>query len=214
MMTQPPRTRVIPLAVLMATLLLILVSPVGVLGHAELVTSDPKAESTVTGPFAGPIVMTFSETLAPTSGAEVLDGSGKLPSTTVVDAMTMTLTPDAALAEGDYEIQWKSIADDGHILRGTFTFTVAPAPTPSPTASPTPTPSATASAAASASAAAPSATAAASATPAPIPTAAPGGSGGSSSGSDVILPIVAAVVILGGLAAYLLRRRDSGTAAS
>ena len=183
------------LLVLLATLLVALAVPLSVLGHAELDTSVPAAGSTVDAPFAGPIVMTFTEGLQAASKADLVGGSGTLPSSTTVDGKSMTLTPASPLIEGDYEIRWTSVADDGHIERGTLAFTVAPAATAAP----------------SASAAAPSAPSAA-ASVGPVPSA--GGPGSSSSGSDVILPIIAAVVILGGLAFFLLRRRDTGSAAS
>jgi methionine-rich copper-binding protein CopC len=189
--------------VLLATLLVALAVPLSVLGHAELDTSVPAAGSTVDAPFAGPIVMTFTEGLQPASKADLVGGSETLPSSTTVDGKTMTLTPASALIEGDYEIRWTSVADDGHIERGTLAFTVAPAATAAPSASAATSAGPSASAAVSPSAAA---------TVAPVPSA--GGSGSSSSGSDVILPIVAAVIILGGLAVFLLRRRDSGSAAS
>ena len=189
-----------PLA-LLATLLFALAVPLSVLGHAELDTSIPAAGSTVDAPFAGPIVMTFTEGLQAASKADLVGGSGTLPSSTSVDGKTMTLTPATPLIEGDYEIQWTSVADDGHIERGSLAFTVAPTPSaaPSTTASVAPSGSAAASPSAAASVA-------------PVPSA--GGSGNSSSGSDVILPIIAAVVILGGLAFFLLRRSDTGSAAS
>lgn len=196
----------VPLLLAMA-----LVAPAIVLGHAELETSDPADGASVEGPFAGPIVMTFSEGLEAESTAELRDGAGRVASSVDVDGETMTLTPDAALAEGEYEVRWTSAADDGHIERGSFRFTVLPVATPQPTASPTPTPAATASPTAGATATAtPEATPSAvpAASDAPVPSAAPDGNA-SSSGGDVLLPIVAAVVIVGALGVFLLRRRDS-----
>ena len=126
MTTSLPLRPLVRLTVLVAMTLVALAAPVATLGHAELDTSDPAEGSTVEAPFAGPITMTFTEELAAESGAELVDSTGDLPATTALDGMTMTLTPDAALAEGDYEIRWTSAADDGHIERGTIRFTVTP----------------------------------------------------------------------------------------
>jgi methionine-rich copper-binding protein CopC len=190
-------------------LALAMVAPAVVFGHAELDASDPADGASVEGPFAGPIVMTFTEQLGAESSAEMRDGAGDVAATAVVDGTTITLTPAADLAEGEYEVRWTTAADDGHIERGSFRFTVLPSATPEPTASPTPSAAATASPTSEATATAeatPSAVPAAS--DSPIPSAAPDG-GDASSGSDVLLPIIAAVVIVGALAAFLLRRRDS-----
>ena len=113
MMTHLAPMRARRAILLIAMMALPLGVPMTVLGHAELDTSDPAAGSTVEAPFAGPIVMTFTEALAKESAADLVGSSGKLPGTTAVDGSTMTLTPDAALGEGDYQVQWTSVADDG-----------------------------------------------------------------------------------------------------
>jgi methionine-rich copper-binding protein CopC len=212
----PLRHPVRPVVALSVALLMLvaLLAPTAVLGHAELDTSDPADGASVEGPYAGPILLTFTEDLEAESNAVLRDGAGVVAATSVVDGATITLTPAATLAEGEYEVRWESFADDGHLERGTFRFTVLPAPTPEPTASPTPTPDATASPTTEPTASAegtPSASPAAS--DAPTPSAAPDPDG-TSSGSDVLLPIIVAVVIVGGLAAFLLRRRDSTTTPS
>ena len=61
---------------LLAAMALALGVPTTVLGHAELDTSDPAAGSTVDAPFAGPIVMTFTEALAKESGADLVGSAG------------------------------------------------------------------------------------------------------------------------------------------
>jgi methionine-rich copper-binding protein CopC len=219
MMTHLPARHPLPplIAPFVALLLAVaMLAPATVLGHADLDTSDPADGASVAAPFAGPITMEFTEDLAPESGAELRDGAGDVAATAVVDGATITLTPDAALADGEYEVRWTSVADDGHIERGSFLFTVLPEATPEPTASATPTPAATASPTAEATSTA-SAEGTPSAVPAasdgPVPSAAPDG-GSTSSGSDVLLPILAAVAIVGGLAVFLLRRRDSSSTPS
>lgn len=202
-------------AALAAGILLILLLPMAVLAHAELVGSTPAADSTVDGPFADPIVMTFSEGVVGESGAKLRDSAsaGAIDATSAIDGDTMTLTPDAPLVDGEYEVEWTAIADDGHIERGTIRFTVVTPATPEPTASPTPTPTPVASAAPTATASA-TPSPAPTASPAPTPVASAGGPDGSdtSGGSgDVLLPIVLGALLVGGLAVLLFRRRDSSS---
>ena len=178
-----------------------------VLGHAELVTSTPADGSTVQAPFAEPILMTFSEALRADSSAELDDSAGKVAATATVSGTTITVTPAAALSDGDFEVRWVSIATDGHILRGTFRFTVAPAASAGPTTSA----GASGSDRPTASGAPPTATASGApvASVAPIPSGGGGSGGGTPSASDVIVPIVAGGLLVVGLAAFVLRRRDS-----
>jgi methionine-rich copper-binding protein CopC len=183
--------------------LTIVALPMSVSAHAELDTAAPVDGSTVAGPFAGPIVLTFTEALASGSGAELIDSAGAVPVTTTVDGSTMTVTPSTVLPAGGYEVRWTSIADDGHVERGTVRFTVEIAATPEPTTSSTPAASSTAAPSASPPPS-PAVTAASAA-----PSAGSGTSGDASSGGGVILPIVAGTLLVGALAILLIRRRDS-----
>jgi hypothetical protein len=106
------------------------------------------------------------------------------------------------LETGDYEVQWKAFADDGHLETGTFTFTVSAPVTPPPSLSPVPSSPVSAPPSASVEP-----TASTPATPSPTegePTP-PANAAGT---SDVLLPIIAAVVIIGVLGGYLLMRRQ------
>lgn len=131
------RRRRLPL-VLLASFAVLAATPIALQAHAELDTAAPADGSTVQAPFAGPIVMTFTEALSSGSGAELLDNAGSVGASTTIDGPTMTLTPDAPLAAGVFEVRWTSIADDGHVERGTVRFTVADAATTEPTASAAP----------------------------------------------------------------------------
>jgi methionine-rich copper-binding protein CopC len=127
-------------------------------------------------------------------GTDVATGSASGDGETTMSAIDLTLVP------GDYVIRWTAVADDGHVERGRLTFTVAEqAPSPSPTPGPTEAASESASASPSAS---PVATP--TATPAPSPSAdtTPVASGG----TDVLLPIIAALALVG-VVAYLVLRR-------
>ena len=141
---------------------------VPVLGHAELVESDPPDGGTIQTDGGYTFTATFSE--------EMLEGSGVVRSQLgrrggrqrrgSIRTMPTVLTAELPeLEPGDYAARWTAITDDGHTERGTIKFSVeAATPTPprrrtAPTEPPTEAPSATASAAPTASEA-PSATAA------------------------------------------------------
>jgi methionine-rich copper-binding protein CopC len=188
--------------------LLVILFPAVAAGHSELESSRPADGATVPSPFDGPIVLSFSATLASGSKADLLGPDGAKLASATVDGpgATMTIPLEAALAAGSYEVKGVSVADDGDLLRGTLTFTVAAAP---PTASPrsSPTPASTPSAAATSPSAEPSIAESPSA-------ASPGASAtgnASTSGGDVVLPIVVALIVVGGGAVYLLGRRNRPT---
>jgi methionine-rich copper-binding protein CopC len=182
-------------AALLAMVAVLLVPGVAA-AHSELVSEVPATGTTVPSPFSGPIVLTFSEELASGSKADLVGPSGTTLVSATVDpkAMTMTFALTAPLDPGAYEVRWVSIADDGDLLRQpVVTFTVAPgpsstAPSPEPSVAATPTASPIASTAP---------------TPGPSDPGTPAGSG-----SDVIVPIIAALIVLGAGAAYLLSRRN------
>ena len=192
---------------LLAGLLAGLLVPVGVLAHAELETSRPADGATVESPFVGPILLTFTEAMSTGSEAELRGPTDAIVASATVDGpgATMTFTLEGALDPGEYEVRWTSVADDGHVERGTFGFTVAPAPpTPEPTPEPTPSPSAAPTAAPSSPP--PSVEPSASASPSPTAD----GSGTAGTG-DVLLPIIVALLAVGAGAVYLLTRRNRPT---
>jgi copper resistance protein C len=179
------------------SLMLVLASPGAVLAHAELETATPADGATLTEP-PTEIVLTFSEVLDPAKSSIVvaLVGGGEVASGGSVDTtgdatrMTLALPP---LEAGEYEIRWTSAsAVDGDLDRGTTMFSYAPPPeTPSPTANATSSPT-------------PPASPASSPTPAPSPT--PSADGSAAGSTDVIIPIVAAIVVLAALGGWLLSR--------
>ncbi len=171
-----------------------------VLGHAELEQSMPEDGEVLATP---PTLVTLAFTegldagkssfqLLRAGGDEIATGSASGDGETTMSAIDLTLGP------GDYVIRWTAVAEDGHVERGRLTFSVQePTPPPSPTPAPTE---------ASSASAPPSATAVASpsATPAPSPSA--DTTPTASAGTDVLLPIIAALVIVG-VVAYLVLRR-------
>ena len=178
-----------------------LILPTTVAAHAELQTATPKDGATVAGSPPG-ISGTYSEAMTTSGSSLVLLGpDGKQVATGGVDPANdrrMTIDPVPDLVPGMYTVKstTKSAAD-GDIDRKEWTFTVVPAPAPTPTLAPSAT-------------AAPSVPAAlASASPTPNASPAPSGAvdGTSSGGGDVVLPIIAALAIVGVGGALLLGRR-------
>jgi methionine-rich copper-binding protein CopC len=197
-MRPPVASRAAVSAALAGLLLFALALPA--LAHSELVSSDPADKATLATP-PTTVTLTFSEDLDPAKSSFKLSGPSGLVGTGAVAATPTIMTLEGlSLEPGDYEIQWTSAALDGDILRGTLTFTVT-APTPAP-ATPTAEPSATPAPAASPTAAPSTETTPA---PTPAPSAAPEPASSTSTG-DVLLPIVAALVIVAGVGAYVLRR--------
>jgi copper resistance protein C len=172
---------------LLLGLILLLVDAIPTAAHAELVSSDPADKAEVEAPFAGPITLTFSETLASGSKADLRGPDGATVATATIDGDQLVFTPEGPLDLGTYTIQWTTVAADRDVLRGTLTFTAVappPTPTPAPTAGPSTTPSLA---------------------PATSPT--PSGGGTPASGSaDVLFPLLAAVIAIGALGVFLLSR--------
>ena len=175
------------------------------MAHAELVSSDPAdgaqlAESPTT------ITLTFSEGLEADRSSIRLNRDGQTLASGGAARngdTTMAIT-GLALEPGDYVIRWVSSADDGHLERGRVDFTVlAPVPSATPARSPTSRPSdaGVESPAPTATTPTPTAALTPSAAPSPDP-----GAAGSTTGGDVLLPILAALVLVGGAGAFLLRR--------
>jgi methionine-rich copper-binding protein CopC len=196
-------------ACLLAGALLVLWLPAGVGAHAELETSSPADGATVPSPFDGPVTLEFSAALASGSRADLLGSDGAVIASATVDGpgAAMTIEPGGALAPGDYEVKWTTVAEDTDVARGTVIFTVAPpvaTPTPAPTPEPTP------SAAESVPATTPPASPAASASPdpTPSPSAAPADGGASAGTGEVVIPIVVALIVAVAGAAYLVSRRN------
>ena len=176
-------------------LILLLVDAIPVAAHAELVSSSPEAGSTVTGS-PDEIVVVFDEAIEANSSIELLGPNGASEATGGVnsaDRTRMVIEP-GDLAPGEYEVRWAAASADGHIERGTFVFTVV-APTPRPTAAPTAIPQAT-----------PSQTV----SPRPSASPTPSGSGTPAGGTaDLLFPLLAVVIAIAAIGAFLLRNRRS-----
>jgi len=177
--------------------------PATALGHAELDTSTPADGSTVDGT-PDLIELLFTEAVTEGSSLELRAADDTALATGGPDpAGTIRMTVVAPTLEpGIYTVRWTARAADGHVERGTVTFTVAePPPSPSPTPTPSAAPSAT-------PAPTPSPPPTPEVTPSPSPTTSPAPTDPTAAGGDAIVPIVAAILLLGVLGAYLFRRRS------
>jgi copper resistance protein C len=187
---------------LVALLLAAFALPLVALAHAELESASPPDGAVLDSP-PSEIILTFTEELdAAKSHMELFGPDGTQVAAGVADpdndkAMRIDLP---VLAPGVYEIKSTAFAaHDGALKREVLTFTVN-APSPTPTETPTAAPSASAPPPAS-----PSASPSASPTPAPS-----AGDPTSASGAEVLMPILAALIVIGLLGAMLLRGRSRG----
>ncbi len=188
-------------------LLLMLMSPVA--AHAELVRAIPADGETVSRPVTV-VSGRYSQDLGGNSRLVIKDATGSTVATGGVDPddqRRMVARPDTPLTEGTFTVESTSIsAEDGDIERLTWTFTVeaasaAPSPSASTSSSPAESPTA------APSTALPSASPPAS--PSVGPSASPAPTTPTSSGGDVVLPIIAALAIVGIATGFLLTRNRS-----
>ncbi|HET9456906.1 MAG TPA: copper resistance CopC family protein [Candidatus Limnocylindrales bacterium] len=175
----------------------LLLWPAAAFAHAELETATPADGAVLEAP-PTEIVFTYTEELDPTGSSLTLhDASGSQIAAGGVDpsdALIMRIDPPE-LAAGAYEVRSTALsAHDDHLERNVVSFTVSE-PTPAPTPSQTPIPSATA-----------EPTAPPSASPSAAPSPSPSEDGTPASTTDVLIPIVAAIVLVALLGAWLLSR--------
>lgn len=107
----------------LAGLFLALSSP-NVSAHTELVSTNPAANSIVT---AAPknISLVFSEAPILTgSYIQVEQAQANLVTKPkpVLDGTSLVVPWPAAIAPGQVQVNWRSVADDGHVLNGSYTF--------------------------------------------------------------------------------------------
>ena len=117
--------RIVRLAVL--AVLVMLAGTGGVLAHAKMIASVPKDGTTVAAGLSE-IELSFSKPLRltlmrvhPLKGGDDIVVSGALPKS-VSDKAKVAI---GALAAGAYAVSWTAVAEDGHVMKGSFAFTVA-----------------------------------------------------------------------------------------
>jgi copper transport protein len=123
--------------------------------HLDLRGSEPAAGAKLLRP---PDAITLSFTLAPDPAGSIVKlygpdgrvGGLSEPVRAPGDALRVRLP--AGLPKGEYTVEWRALAEDGHVAQGSFSFrllrgaaaTASPSPSPSAAASPQSSPSAAA----------------------------------------------------------------------
>lgn len=195
------------LAVVFACLLVLAISGPAT-AHAELVESDPADTDTIETPAT--LTAVFSIELDPNlerSFVIVRDAAGMEVARGAVseDDLTTISAELPALPAGDYTVRWQARdPSDNHTERGTFGFTVVDPP---PTTSPTPTPAPVTAPPTTELPATPEPTEQPTLSPTPSPSPPPIAEQPTGGMADVLMALVLAGAVIGGLALYLLRRR-------
>ena len=175
------------------------------LAHAALESATPGPGDEVAGS-PDELVLQFSQDLDPSrTSIELRDAAGARMARggALGEGPREFRLSVPELAPGEYEVRWTSFsAEDGELARDAYTFTVVAA------ASPSPSPTASATAALSPSAT-PAPTLATTTPAAPSPSTVPTGGEASQSADPegVLVPIVAALLVIAGIALWLARRR-------
>jgi methionine-rich copper-binding protein CopC len=117
----------------LAALLLIAVPDV-VFAHAQMTASVPKdgavapaGLSEIEMSFSKPLRLTVVHVMQATERKEIPLAS-ELPKSFVSSAKLAV----GALTKGAYEVTWTAVADDGHVMNGSFKFSVSEAQPASP----------------------------------------------------------------------------------
>lgn len=173
-----------------------------VLAHAAFVSGSPGPGDELVGSPAE-LVIAFSQDLDPSrTSLEVRDAGGAVVARggEPGDGPREFRLALPELAPGAYEVRWTSFsAEDGELARDTYTFTVVASPSPSPSATAAPTPT---------SASTRSSPTAVPPTPSSSPSGEPGDAAAGGDGA-VILPILAAALVVAAITVWLLRRRSA-----
>lgn len=147
-----------------------------VLGHAQLVSSNPRSGGTLATTPATISAM-FSEVLTPDGSSLVVQNAAgaQVAAGTVSGQDNTSMSANVPqLPDGQYTVLWTAVtADDKAVERGTYSFTVGAAGSTAPTAS---------------------------------PSAATGQKTETTSGGDVVIALVLAGIVVVVVLAYLFRR--------
>jgi len=98
--------------------------------HPQLQSADPApGAATTTSPKQ--IRITFNENVIPKmSGVEVKDQTGKIiptgkAATDPANKKLLVVPISEQLPPGDYKVEWYTVSDDTHRVKGSFSFSVA-----------------------------------------------------------------------------------------
>ncbi len=110
------------------------VMPAPAAAHTGLDSSQPSGGEIVEEPVSQ-ISLTFNRPVEPAgSGLTVFDEHGderRPASLNSGDSQTWLLNFEPPLSGGQFEVSWRVVAEDGHVVEGSFGFTVAGSPDPS-----------------------------------------------------------------------------------
>lgn len=103
---------------------------VSVAPHITLEASLPEDDQTVAGDVTEVRLFFSDAPLMRGASIRVVNASRRLvrsspPEADADDPKQLSVQIDPALEPGRYVVQWRCIADDGHVMRGDFTFEVA-----------------------------------------------------------------------------------------
>ena len=98
--------------------------------HITLEASLPEDDETVDGDVTEVRLFFSDAPLMRGASIRVVNSSRRLvrsspPEADADDPKQLSVQLDPALPAGRYVVQWRCIADDGHVMRGDFTFEVA-----------------------------------------------------------------------------------------
>lgn len=98
--------------------------------HITLEASLPEDDQTVEGDVTEVRLFFSDAPLMRGASIRVVNSSRRLvrsspPEADASDPKQLSVQLDPALPAGRYVVQWRCIADDGHVMRGDFTFEVA-----------------------------------------------------------------------------------------
>lgn len=112
----------------------ITIALVGVIGtaapasaHAELIEASPGPAAVLESP-PSQVVLVFNEPVQPTSHAvdvSAPDGSRVSDGDPIVDPSNVLTASVRALAAGAYTVSYRVIAEDSHVVEGSYQFSVA-----------------------------------------------------------------------------------------
>lgn len=122
------RVLVASLLVLVGTIVLAISWPGSLAAHTELESSQP-SDGDLVSQSISQISLTFSRPVEPVSnGMIAFDERGVEHQPVAVDSVdgkTWTMSYEAPLPDGRYEVYWRVTSADGHFIEGAFAFTVA-----------------------------------------------------------------------------------------
>ena len=109
--------------------LVLLAATVAASAHAKMNASVPKAGATVPAglseielSFSKPLRLTVVHVMRAAEHQEITVTSG--PPKSFASSAKLTVDP---LPAGPYEVSWTAVADDGHVMSGSFKFSVGDA---------------------------------------------------------------------------------------